>query len=128
MKHGDQALFHTGVFLTPDRKEMRAVPSGSRRHNRPAGFPEPRPLSLKRSVFLRMLLITLAAVLIFYVIGMTINQIGIRNVRSDIQDALEAHTRYVADQLDREMDRLKFFIQRIRLEPRIRVKIEELPE
>ena len=78
---------------------------------RDPGFPSSRPLSLKRSVFLRLFLITLAAVLIFYVLGMTINQIGIRNVRNDMRTALQTHMEYAADQLNQELDRLKFFMQ-----------------
>ena len=91
-------------------KKGNAVPpeTGTRIHT--AGPAEHRPLSLKRSVFLRMLLITLAAVMIFYLMGMTINQIGIRNVRDDMQAALQTHAEYTADQLDREMERLKFFM------------------
>ena len=81
------------------------------RHSRFTGFLSPRPLSLKRSAFFRLLLITLAAVLIFYIMGMTINQIGIRNVSNDMQTALQAHVEYAATQLDREMERLKFFMQ-----------------
>ena len=69
-----------------------------------------RPLSLKRTVFLRMLLITLAAVLVFYLLGMTINQIGIRNIRNDMRSALETHAEYAADQLNQEADRLKFLM------------------
>lgn len=87
--------------------------SASGKRSRTSGFPESRPLSLKRSVFLRMLLITLAAVLVFYLIGMTINQIGIRNVRNDMQAALQADTVYAADQLDQELERLKFFIREL---------------
>ncbi|MBQ6399951.1 MAG: histidine kinase [Clostridia bacterium] len=73
----------------------------------PAGT---RPLSLKRSVFLRMLLITLAAVTAFYLLGVTINEIGIRNVRNDMRSALETHVRYAADQLNQEEERLKFLM------------------
>ncbi len=82
----------------------------ARIHAGTAGLPEARPLSLKRSVFLRMLLITLAAVLVFYFMGMTINQIGIRNVRNDMQTALQTRTEYAADQLNQEIERLKFFM------------------
>ena len=74
------------------------------------GLPEPRPLSLKRSVFFRMLLITLAAVLVFYFMGLTINQIGIRNVRRDMQTALQTGTEYAASQLNQEIETLKFFM------------------
>jgi len=83
------------------------------RGNRPrvSGFLSPRPLSLKRSAFIRLFLITLAAVLVFYIMGMTINQLGIRNVYSDMQAALQSHAEYAADQLNREMERLKFFMQ-----------------
>ena len=66
--------------------------------------------SLKKSAFWRLLVITLLAVLIFYGIGLTVNEIGIRNVRNDMQAALEAHAEYAADQIDREFDRLKFFM------------------
>ena len=57
-----------------------------------------------------MLLITLAAVLVFYLLGMTINQIGIRNIRNDMRSALETHAEYAADQLNQEADRLKFLM------------------
>ena len=73
-------------------------------------IPDAKPLSLKRSVFLRMLLISFAAVLVFYAMGMTINIIGIHNVRNDMQTALQTHAEYVANQLDGEFDRLKFFV------------------
>ena len=39
-----------------------------------------------------MLLITLAAVLVFYIMGLTVNQLGIRNVRRDMQTALQTGT------------------------------------
>ena len=97
------------VFQSEEKGES-ALRSESRKRLRTAGITEPRPLSLKRSVFFRMLLITLAAVLAFYLMGMTINQIGIRNVRNDMQAALQAHAEYTADQLDREIERLKFFM------------------
>ena len=77
----------------------------------PAVLPsETRPLSLKRSVFLRMLLITFAAVLAFYLLGISINQIGIRNVRNDMRSALQTHVDYAADQLNREEEQLKFLL------------------
>lgn len=89
------------------------MPSRASGNTEPAGLQMSRPLSLRRIVFLRMLLITLAAVLIFYLMGMTINQIGIRNVRNDMQSALQARTAYAADQLDQELDRLKFFLREL---------------
>ena len=67
-------------------------------------------LSLKKSVFVRLILITCAAVLIFYVIGLTINNIGLKNVQADLQAALETHIQYVADQIDQDFDRLNFFM------------------
>lgn len=77
----------------------------------PAVLPsETRPLSLKRSVFLRMLLITFAAVLAFYLLGISINQIGIRNVRNDMRSALQTHVDYAAEQLNREEEQLKFLL------------------
>ena len=67
-------------------------------------------LSLKKSVFVRLILITCAAVLIFYVIGLTINNIGLKNVQAELQAALETHIQYVADQIDQDFDRLNFFM------------------
>ena len=58
-------------------------------------IPDAKPLSLKRSVFLRMLLISFAAVLVFYAMGMTINIIGIHNVRNDMQTALQTLERAI---------------------------------
>ncbi len=84
--------------------------TGEKAHTHVIGLTEPRPLSLKRAVFFRMFLITFATVLIFYIMGMTINQIGIRNVRNDMQAALQTHAEYTTKQLDREVERLKFFM------------------
>ena len=67
-------------------------------------------LSLKKSVFVRLILITCAAVLIFYASGLTAANIGIRNVRDDLQSALQTHMDYVAGQIDQEFDRLNFFM------------------
>ena len=86
------------------------MPSENRKRSRPEEFPASRPQSLKRSVFLRVLLITLAAVILFYLMGLTVNQIGIRNVRNDMQTALQIHTEYAAGQLNQELERLKFFM------------------
>ena len=47
--------------------------------------------------------------LIFYGIGLTINRIGIWNVRNDMQAALQTQVEYAADQTDQELERLKFF-------------------
>lgn len=67
-------------------------------------------LSLKKSAFVRLVLITFAAVVIFYVIGLTINRTGIQYVRDDLANALETHTSYIAGQISQEFDRLNFFM------------------
>ena len=67
-------------------------------------------LSLKKTTFLRLVLITFAAVVIFYVIGLTINRTGIQYVRDDLAHALETHTSYIAGQISQEFDRLNFFM------------------
>lgn len=54
--------------------------------------------SLRKSTFWRLVVITFAAVLVFYIMGLSINQIGIRNVRNDMEAALQAHTEYGAGQ------------------------------
>jgi len=66
--------------------------------------------SLRKSTFWRLVVITFAAVLVFYIMGLSINQIGIRNVRNDMEAALQAHTEYAASQLEEELNRLKFFM------------------
>lgn len=45
-------------------------------------------VSLKKSAFIRLLAITLAAVFIFYGIGLHINAVGIQYVRTDLQETL----------------------------------------
>ena len=67
-------------------------------------------LSLKKSAFLRLVLITFAAVLIFYIIGLSINEVGINNVRRDFQSALETHTDYAVSEMNRDFDTLHFFL------------------
>ncbi len=67
-------------------------------------------LSLKKSVFIRLILITCAAVLVFYIMGLTINNVGLRNVQTDLQYAQQAHLRYVAGQIDQAFERLRFFM------------------
>ena len=69
-----------------------------------------RTLSLKKSAFLRLVAITFAAVLIFYVIGVYINALGIRNVRQDMARALESDTEYIAEELRSDFDTLSFFM------------------
>ncbi|MBQ3705292.1 MAG: histidine kinase [Clostridia bacterium] len=84
---------------------MRDGKNGGQRKNR---LTPPSP-SLKQSALRRMLIITVAAVLIFYGIGLAVNQIGIRNVRNDMQDALRAQVEYAASQAGQDLERLKFF-------------------
>ena len=67
-------------------------------------------LSLKKSAFIRLILITCAAVLVFYAIGLTVNIVGLNNVRADLQSALQTHLDYVAGQIDQEFERLNFFM------------------
>ena len=67
-------------------------------------------LSLKKSAFIRLCLITFAAVLVFYIIGLTVNAIGIQNVREDMSAALNTVTNFTADELGREFDNLNFFM------------------
>lgn len=68
------------------------------------------PLSLKKSVFIRLILITCAAVLIFYILGLTINSVGLKNVQADMQSAQQTHIQYAAGQIDQDFERLRFFM------------------
>ena len=68
-------------------------------------------VSLKKSAFIRLLAITLAAVFIFYGIGLHINAVGIQYVRTDLQEALWTDTCFIAGELNREIETLNFFMQ-----------------
>lgn len=68
-------------------------------------------VSLKKSAFIRLLAITLAAVFIFYGIGLHINAVGIQYVRTDLQEALWADTCFIAGELNREIETLNFFMR-----------------
>ena len=70
-------------------------------------------MSLKRSVFVHLLVITLTAVLIFYAIGLYLNFMGINNVRSDLQSAMDAEAQYLAGELHRELENLVVFQQEL---------------
>lgn len=72
-----------------------------------------QPLSLKRSAFIRLLAITVAAVLLFYSIGLYINFMGTKNVRADLQNAIDSETGYIAGEIEREVDNLMVFLQEL---------------
>lgn len=64
---------------------------------------------LQKSVFIRLLFITFAAVLLFYILGMIINRSGIDSVRQEINRLGESNTKYIASQLVRDIENLSFF-------------------
>ena len=72
-----------------------------------------QPISLKRSAFIRLLLITVAVVLVFYAIGLYLNSTSIDNVRNGLQDALNMEAQYIAGEIDREIDNLVVFQQEL---------------
>lgn len=72
-----------------------------------------QPLSLKRSAFVRLLVITFSAVLLFYAIGMYLNFMGIDNVKSDLQEAMDTEARYIAGEIEREVENLTVFQQEL---------------
>ena len=72
-----------------------------------------QPLSLKRSAFLRLLIITFAVVLLFYGIGLYLNFMGVANVRDGLQTAITAEARYIAGELEREIQNLVTFQQEL---------------
>lgn len=72
-----------------------------------------QPLSLKRSVFIRLLIITVAAVLLFYAIGLYINSMGVENVREHLQSAMDSSVQYIAGETEREIANLFVFQQEL---------------
>lgn len=72
-----------------------------------------RTLSLTKTAILRLVAITFAAVLLFYFIGLSINAIGINNVREDLRSALTMNTSYVVGELTRDFDTLHFFMMEL---------------
>lgn len=72
-----------------------------------------QPLSLKRSAFIRLLVITIAVVLLFYAIGLYINFMGTENVHADLQSAIDSETGYIAGEVEREVGSLMVFLQEL---------------
>lgn len=72
-----------------------------------------QPISLKRSVFIRLLAITVAVVLLFYAIGLYLNFTAVNNVRDGLQNALDAETQYIAGEIERELNNLAVFQQEL---------------
>ena len=72
-----------------------------------------QPISLKRSVFIRLLAITVAVVLLFYAIGLYLNFTAINNVRDGLQSALDTEAQYIAGEIERELDNLVVFQQEL---------------
>lgn len=68
-------------------------------------------ISLNKKVFVRLLIITLAAVLVFYFLGVAINNIGIRNLRTGLQRTLESNASYIAGEVNRLFENLYFFAE-----------------
>ena len=48
--------------------------------------------------------------LVFYILGLTINNVGLRNVQADMQSAQQTHIRYAAGQIEQDYERLRFFM------------------
>lgn len=76
-------------------------------------------LSLKKSAFLRLFIITFVAVTVFYVMGLSINAIGIRYVRDDLQTALDTHASFISEELERDFDNLDFFMMELLSDPQL---------
>ena len=72
-----------------------------------------RRVSLRKSVFVRLLVITIAAVLMFYGIGVAINSMGIRNVRTQLINQANADAIYMASELNRDIETLSFFCREL---------------
>ncbi len=72
-----------------------------------------RRTSLRKSVFVRPLAITIAAVLIFYGIGVVINSMGIRNVQMQLVSQANADALYMAGELNSDIETLIFFCREL---------------
>lgn len=72
-----------------------------------------RRTSLRKSVFVRLLVITIAAVLMFYGIGMAINSMGIRNVHTQLVNQANADAVYMAGELNSDIETLGFFCREL---------------
>ena len=72
-----------------------------------------RRTSLRKSVFVRLLAITIAAVLIFYGIGVVINSMGIRNVQMQLVSQANADALYMAGELNSDIETLIFFCREL---------------
>ena len=72
-----------------------------------------RRTSLRKSVLIRLLVITLAAVLMFYGIGMVVNATGIRNVHTQLVNQANANAVYMASELNSDSETLSFFCREL---------------
>lgn len=69
--------------------------------------------SLRKRVFVRLLVITVAAVLMFYGIGMEINARGVRNFYAQLVRQADADAAYMAGELQRDLETLSFFCREV---------------
>lgn len=63
-------------------------------------------LGLNRRAFTHLLVITVLVVLVFYAIGLYLNDVGIATVQTDLQTAMDMETTYIATQINRDVERL----------------------
>lgn len=69
--------------------------------------------SLRKSVFVRLLVITITAVLMFYGIGVAINSMGFRNVYTQLVNQANADAVYMAGDLNNDIEALGFFCREL---------------
>lgn len=60
----------------------------------------------RQSVFYRVLLLTVLVMLVFYAIGLYLNNLGIRNVQQDLARSAGAEASYIAKEIERELQNL----------------------
>ena len=70
-------------------------------------------MSLKRSAFIRLLIITIAAVLLFYIIGIYLNTSGMARVREELQEQFDTGMTYMSNEIEREIENLLIFEQEL---------------
>ena len=68
---------------------------------------------LHRSVYIRLLVLTVLATLVFYAMGVFLNHMGIKNAEQSLKQMAGARVQYLASELERSLNNLQVHIREI---------------
>ena len=68
---------------------------------------------LHRSVYIRLLVLTVLVTLVFYAMGVFLNHMGIKNAEQSLKQMAGARVQYLASELERSLNNLQAHIREI---------------